>query len=123
MAEDKTLPHDTAYYNGGITAGKHAEILVIAMKESREYHAYIEAYNKLSHDEIEELRAFKQIEAQTPASGRLSFDDEKRIGSLYAALTLNADIKSFLEKERAVCDMLTRVYDIIGDVHLFMFDD
>jgi len=121
MAEDKALPHDTAYYNGGITAGKRAEALVIAIKESREYHGYIEAYNKLSHDDIEKLRAFKQTEAQSPAL--LSFDEEKRIGSLYTALTLNADIKSFLEKERAVCDMLTRVYDIIGDVHLFMFDD
>ena len=97
--------------------------MAVAIKESPEYHDYITAYNKLNHDEIEKLRIFKQTEAQAPMSGRMSFEDEKRIGNLYTMLTLNENIKSFIEKERAVCGMLTRVYDIIGDVHLFMFED
>ena len=123
MAENKAFPDDTAYNHGSLDVIEEAEILAIAIKQSREYHEYIAAYNKLSHDEIEKLRAFKQAEAHIPEGGRLSFEDEKRIGNLYAILTLNADIKAFIEKERAVCGMLTHIFDILGDVHLFMFDD
>ena len=123
MAEDKTLSDDTAYNHGSLEVAGEAEILAIAVKQSREYLEYIAAYNKLSHDEIEKLKAFKQTEAQIPAPGRLSFEEEKRISNLYALLTLNENIKAFIDKERAVCGMLTHVFDIIGNVHLFMFDD
>jgi cell fate (sporulation/competence/biofilm development) regulator YlbF (YheA/YmcA/DUF963 family) len=92
------------------------------MKESPEYGEYIAAYNKLSLEEIERLRSFKQIESRLPLSGRMSFEEEKRIGNLYTLLTLNKNIKVFIEKEREVCAILARVFDIIGDIHLFMFE-
>jgi len=123
VAENKTLPDDTAYNHGSLGVAENAEFLAAAIKASREYHEYIGAYNKLSRADIDKLRAFKQTEAQTPALSRLSFDEEKRISNLYALLTLNINIRTFIEKERAVCNMLNRVFDIIGDVHLFMFDD
>jgi len=123
VAEDKTLPDDSANHNGSIASAEQAEILAVTIKESREYHEYISAYNRLSHDEIEKLRAFKQTESQAPVFERMSFDEEKRISNLYTMLILNANIKSFIEKERAVCDMLIRVFDIAGDLHLFMFED
>ena len=123
MAENKTLPDDTAYNHGSLDAAKAAEFLAAAIKRSRGYHEYIEAYNKLNRADIEKLRAFKQTEAQAQTLSRLSFEEEKRISNLYALLTLDINIRTFIEKERAVCDMMSRVYDIIGDIHLFMFDD
>ena len=121
MAENKTFPDDTADNHGSLNVAQAAEALAIAIKESSQYHDYIAAYNKLSHDEIEKLRAFKQTEATI--SGHMNFEEEKRISNLYTVLTLDENIKTFIENERAVCGMLTRVYDIIGDVHLFMFED
>ncbi|MDR2648439.1 MAG: YlbF family regulator [Clostridiales bacterium] len=120
LAENETVSHDTADYNGGLIVG--AEALAAAMKESPEYGEYIAAYNKLSLEEIERLRSFKQIESRLPLSGRMSFEEEKRIGNLYTLLTLNKNIKVFIEKEREVCAILARVFDIIGDIHLFMFE-
>jgi len=121
VAEDKTIPNDTADNHGSIEVAEEAERLAAAIKESREYHEYIAAYNRLTHDEIEKLRAFKQTEPRMP--GSMSFEDEKRVSHLYAMLNVNAGVKTFMEKERAVCGMMARVYDIIGDVHLFMFEE
>jgi len=63
------------------------------------------------------------MEAGDPAPGHMNFEEEKRISNLYTVLTLNTNIKTFIEKERAVCGMMSDVYDIIGDIHLFMFED
>ena len=123
MAENKTLSDDSAYNHGSIEVAEKTEDLAAFIKQSREYHEYIAAHNKLSPDEIERLKAFKHTEAQIPAPGRLSFDEEKRISNLYVLLTLNENIKAFIDKERAVCGMLAHVFDIIGGVSLFMFDD
>jgi cell fate (sporulation/competence/biofilm development) regulator YlbF (YheA/YmcA/DUF963 family) len=99
-----------------------AKSLADAMKGSREYQEYLAAYNKMSQEEVEKLRSFKQTESQTPPQGHLSYDEEKRISHLYTVLTLNQNIKEFMEKERAVCTMLTQVFEEIGDIHLFMFE-
>ena len=120
MAKNKTLTYDLTDHNGSI---RMAEALSYTIKGSREYQEYLAAYNKMSEDEIEKLREFKHIESQIPQHNRLGFDEEKRISNLYALLTLNANIKTFIEKEHAVCGMLNRVFNIIGDIHLFMFDD
>ena len=122
MAENQTFTHDTADNNGSMSVATEAEALVAAMKSSTEYQEYISAYNNMTHDEMEKLRAFKQNESQIPSQGRLSFDDEKRISHLYTVLTLNQNIKTFIEKERAVCAMLTDVIDIVGNMHLFTFE-
>jgi len=99
-----------------------AEALVAAMKSSIEYQEYITAYNNMTHDEMEKLLAFKQNESRIPSQGRISFDEEKRISHLYTVLTLNQNLKTFIEKERAVCAMLTEVFDIIGNLPLFTFE-
>ena len=122
MAENQTLTHDTADNNGSVSVAAEAEALVAAMKSSAEYQEYISAYNNMTHEEMEKLREFKQNESQIPPQGRLSFDDEKRISHLYTVLTLNKNIKTFIEKERAVCAMLTDVIDIVGNIHLFTFE-
>jgi len=122
MAENQTLTHDTADNNGSVSVAAEAEALVAAMKSSAEYQEYISAYNNMTHEEMEKLREFKQNESQIPPQGRLSFDDEKRISHLYTVLTLNKNIKAFIEKERAVCAMLTDVIDIVGNIHLFTFE-
>ena len=119
MAEDKTVSHDPADYNGGI---KIAEALAAAIKESSEYQDYIAAYNRMSYEEIEKLRSFKQIESQISPCGHINFEEEKRISNLYTVLTLNQNIKAFVEKERSVCAFLTQVFNIIGDIHLFLFE-
>jgi len=99
-----------------------AEALVASMKSSIEYQEYIAAYNNLTHEEMEKLRVFKQNESQLSPQGPISFDEEKRISHLYTVLTLNQNLKTFIEKERAVCAMLTKVFDIIGNIDLFLFE-
>ena len=122
MAENQTLSHDTADNNGSMSVAAKAEALVAAMKSSIEYQEYITAYNNMTHDEMEKLLAFKQNESRIPSQGRISFDEEKRISHLYTVLTLNQNLKTFIEKERAVCAMLTEVFDIIGNLPLFTFE-
>ena len=119
MAKNETIPDDTADYNGGLNAVVKAEALVLSIKESRVYKEYIEAYNKLTRTEMEKLRSFKQIESN---NSPLNFEEEKIISNLYTVLILNKNIKTFIEKERAVCAMLSLVFDIIDSVDLFMFN-
>ena len=120
MAENETISNDTTDNNGSLSIADKAEDLAASIKASREYQDYIAAYNKLSHDEIEKLRSFKQTEAQIPAHSRMSFDEEKRVSYLYTLLTLDTNISQFIEREREVCAMMAHVFDIIGDIHLFM---
>ena len=119
MAKNKTLSNDPADHNGSL---RIAETLASAMKDSREYKEYLAAYNNLSNEEIEKLRAFKQTESLISRQDSMSFEEEKRISNLYTVLTLNQNIKLFIEKERAVCAMITQVFDIVGNMHLFMFE-
>ncbi|MDR1559843.1 MAG: YlbF family regulator [Clostridiales bacterium] len=122
MAENKTFSHDPADHNGGLSVERKARDLADAITENREYREYTEAYNRLSPEEIEKLRSFKHTESLIPPGGRMNFEEEKRIGNLYTVLTLNKNIKAFIEKERAVCATLTHVFDIVGDIQLFMFE-
>ena len=120
MAENETISDDSANYNGGLAA--KALNLAEALKKSHEYQEYIAAYNNMNHEEIEKLRSFKQTEALTPPHGRMSFEDEKRISNLYTVLILNQNIKIFIEKERLVCAIMANILNIIGDIHLFLFE-
>ena len=121
MAENQALTHDTADNNGSMSVFSKAEALVATMKSSIEYQEYIAAYNNMTHEELEKLRVFKQNESQISLQEPISFDEEKRISHLYTVLTLNQNIKTYIEKERAVCAMLTEVVDIIGSIDLFTF--
>jgi len=122
MAENEAITYDTADHNGSLEAAEKAHALVLTIKESREYKEYIDAYNKLTPAEIEKLRSFKQIESQIQPHDSLNIEEEKRISYLYTGLILNQNIKMFIEKERAVCSMINLVFDIIDDIHLFMFE-
>jgi cell fate (sporulation/competence/biofilm development) regulator YlbF (YheA/YmcA/DUF963 family) len=122
MAENQALTHDTADHNGSINIASKAEELLAAMKSSNEYQEYIAAYNNMTHEETKKLRTFKQNESRMSSQSRVSFDEEKRISHLHTVLTLNRNIKTFIEKEREVCSMLTEAVEVICNLELFTFD-
>ncbi|MDR1643291.1 MAG: YlbF family regulator [Clostridiales bacterium] len=101
--------------------------LVEEIEKGSVYRDYAKALAAIGRDEpcLKRLRDFKRAETQYWQMGRraMSFEEEKMLSYGYSELTLNEKIGVFLEKELALCNLLSKVYTALVDVAPMPFDE
>lgn len=98
-----------------------AGLLAEKLKETEAHTNYERSKNKIHMDEDLTLKIYRYKKMNFDYQHKLmnniepSFDEEKKISGLYSELLLNDDARLFLESEKKLIDLVSDIYNIIGE--------
>jgi hypothetical protein len=101
-----------------------AKNLTIEVKSNDVYVDYTTKKNNLSKEEINKICKFK-IEIKNFSKDKINnFDKEKKISEIYKELILDNNIKTFIDAEKKLLDMVKAVInEFISELKIELFED
>ncbi|MDR3239220.1 MAG: YlbF family regulator [Clostridiales bacterium] len=99
-----------------------AQDLASALQKSDIYQEYWDAWEALKADGIL-LARLKDFKKNIWRASSDHFEEEKRLGSIYAELTLSDKARIFLEKEARLCELLRQTMEIVNSAAPYIFDE